>query len=177
MDSRKLNLINEGIAKFDDYNLYSQIIGLVESVPPQERDYTLWMELGRAYSNRGVLGDDNYYQQEGRELNPELQENIEKSLEIFEIVKKEGEQDPLWWKRMGYSYLMYDGDDALYQALECAKRWQELSPQDQDARDLVEDCERYISQLQEKITPPKPQEETFEYLEPAAEGQKAVLEA
>ena len=59
-------------------------------------------------------------------------------------VVTQGENDPYWNARMGYSCLMAYSSAAT--AYEYAKRWLALAPDDPDAQKLVRDCEEYLEE-------------------------------
>ncbi len=66
------------------------------------------------------------------------------AIRLLESVRTQGENDPYWNARMGYSCLMAYGSAAT--AYEYAKRWLALAPDDPDAQKLVRDCEKYLEE-------------------------------
>ena len=66
------------------------------------------------------------------------------AIDLLESVRAQGENDPYWNARMGYSCLMaYSSAATAYQY---AKRWLSLAPDDPDAQKLVRDCEEYLEE-------------------------------
>lgn len=130
----------EQIENWNDADEYSRCIEAIEAIPEQERSYLLTVKLSRAYSNLAVLGD---YKEHGTDC--EVDGNlIQHAIAILESVRVQGENDPYWNARMGYSCLMAYSSAAT--AYEYAKRWLALSPDDQAAKKLVHDCEMYIEE-------------------------------
>ena len=66
------------------------------------------------------------------------------AIDLLESVRTQGENDPYWNARMGYSCLMAYGSATT--AYEYAKRWLALAPDDPDAQKLVRDCEEYLEE-------------------------------
>lgn len=69
---------------------------------------------------------------------------IQRAIQLLESVCPQGEDDPYWNSRMGYSCLMAYSSAAT--AYEYAKRWLSLAPDDPDAQKLVRDCEAYLEE-------------------------------
>ena len=106
----------------------------------QEWGYLLTVKLSRAYSNLAVLGDHSAHGRDG-EVDGEL---LGHAIDLLESVRLQGESDPYWNSRMGYSCLMAYSSAAT--AYEYAKRWLALAPDDPDAQELVRDCEKYLEE-------------------------------
>lgn len=100
----------------------------------------LTIKLSRAYSNLAVLEDHGEHGTDG-EVDGDL---IRHAIELLESVRTQGENDPYWNARMGYSCLMAYGSATT--AYEYAKRWLSLVPDDPDAQKLVWDCEKYLEE-------------------------------
>ena len=66
------------------------------------------------------------------------------AIELLESVRAQGENDPYWNARMGYSCLMAYRSAAT--AYEYAKCWLALAPDDPAAQKLVRDCEEYLEE-------------------------------
>ena len=66
------------------------------------------------------------------------------AIELLESVHTQGENDPYWNSRMGYSCLMAYRSAAT--AYEYAKRWLALALEDPDAQKLVRNCEEYLEE-------------------------------
>ena len=47
------------IVEWNEANEYQKCVDSIEAIPEEERGYELTVLLGRAYSNLGVLGDNN----------------------------------------------------------------------------------------------------------------------
>ena len=96
----------------------------------------------RAYSNLAVLGDHSAHGRDG-EVDGEL---LGHAIDLLESVRLQGENDPYWNSRMGYSCLMAYRSAAT--AYEYAKHWLALAPDDPDAQKLVRDCEEDVYKRQ-----------------------------
>lgn len=95
---------------------FQRIADAVSEVPEEEWDYELVSQLARAYNNLG---------------------EYQKALELLESVKAEGETDPLWHFRIGYSLYYLDRDQ---EAKEEFERTCEMAPEDRDAWYLLACC-------------------------------------
>ena len=70
--------------------------------------------------------------------------NQTEETKLLESVHTQGENDPYWNSRMGYSCLMaYRSAATVY---EYAKRWLTLALEDPDAQKLVRNCEEYLEE-------------------------------
>ena len=96
--------------------------------------------MGRAYSNLAVLSDRGALG-ENAEVDGDL---LRHAIDLLESVRTQGENDPYWNARLGYSCLMAYGSATT--AYEYAKRWLPLAPDDPDAQELVRDCEKYLEE-------------------------------
>ena len=130
----------EQIEKWNDADEFSRCIEAIEAIPEQERGYLLTVKLSRAYSNLAALGDHGEHGTDG-EVDGDL---IRHAIELLESVRTQGENDPYWNARMGYSCLMAYGSATT--AYEYAKCWLSLDPDDPDAQELVRDCEKYLEE-------------------------------
>ena len=118
----------EQIEKWNDADEFSRCIEAIEAIPEQERGYLLTVKLSRAYSNLAALGDHGEHGTDG-EVDGDL---IRHAIRLLESVRTQGENDPYWNARMGYSCLMaYSSATTAY---EYAKRWLALAPDDPDAQ-------------------------------------------
>ena len=130
----------EQIDQWNDADEFSRCIEAIEAIPEQERGYLLTVKLSRAYSNLAALGDHGEHGTDG-EVDGDL---IRHAIELLESVRTQGENDPYWNARMGYSCLMAYPSAAT--AYEYARRWLALAPEDPDAQKLVRDCEGYLEE-------------------------------
>ena len=128
----------EQLEQWNSKDEYSQCIQIIEAIPEQERGYLLTVKLSRAYSNLAVLGDHSAHGRDG-DVDGEL---LGHAIDLLESVRLQGENDPYWNARMGYSCLMAYSSAAI--AYEYAKRWLSLAPDDPAAQKLVRDCEEYL---------------------------------
>ena len=92
----------EQIEEWNDADEFSRCIEAIEAIPEQERDYLLTVKLSRAYSNLAVLGDHGEHGTDS-EVDGNL---IQHAIRLLESVRTQGENDPYWNSRMGYSCLM-----------------------------------------------------------------------
>ena len=130
----------EQIEKWNDADEFARCIEAIEAIPEQERGYLLTVKLSRAYSNLAVLGDHGVHGTDG-EVDRDL---LRHAIDLLESVRTQGENDPYWNSRMGYSCLMTYRSAAT--AYEYAKRWLALAPEDPNAQKLVRDCEEYLEE-------------------------------
>ncbi len=130
----------EQIEQWNDDDEFSKCIEAIEAIPEQERGYLLTLKLSRAYSNLAVLGDHNSHGEDG-EVDGEL---LWHAIELLESIQAQGENDPYWNARMGYSHLM--ADSSALTALEYAKRWLALEPKNPAPQKLVKDCQQYLEE-------------------------------
>lgn len=128
----------EQIERWNDAGEFSQCIQAIEAIPETERDYLLTLKLSRAYSNLAVLGDHRIHGKDGKvDMTP-----LRHAIALLESIRSQGEKDPYWNARMGYSTLMAYCSAAT--AYEYAQRWLALAPEDPAAQKLVRDCEGYL---------------------------------
>ena len=92
----------EQTEEWNDADEFSRCIEAIEAIPEQERDYLLTVKLSRAYSNLAVLGDHGEHGTDS-EVDGNL---IQHAIRLLESVRTQGENDPYWNARMGYSCLM-----------------------------------------------------------------------
>ena len=130
----------EQLEEWNDADEFSRCIEAIEAIPEQERDYLLTVKLSRAYSNLAVLGDHGEHGTDS-EVDGNL---IQYAIRLLESVRTQGENDPYWNSRMGYSCLMAYRSAAT--AYEYAKCWLALAPDDPAAQKLVRDCEEYLEE-------------------------------
>lgn len=137
--AEKVELLDQ-IEQWNDADEFSRCIEAIEAIPETERDYLLTVKLSRAYSNLAVLGDHGERGTDS-EVDRKL---IQHAIQLLETVRPQGEDDPYWNARMGYSCLMaYNSANTAY---EYAKRWLALAPGDPDAQKLFRDCEEYLEE-------------------------------
>lgn len=130
----------EQIEKWNDADEFSRCIEAIEAIPETERDYLLTLKLSRAYSNLAVLGDHSVHGADN-EVDGDL---LRHATQLLESIRSQGEKDPYWNARMGYSTLMAYSSAAT--AYEYAQRWLALAPEDPGAQKLVRDCEGYLEE-------------------------------
>ena len=140
MNQTEETKFREQIDQWNDADEFSRCIEAIEAIPEQEWGYLLTVKLSRAYSNLAVLGDHSAHGRDG-EVDGEL---LGHAIDLLESVRLQGENDPYWNARMGYSCLM--AYSSATTACEYAKRWLALAPDDPDAQKLVRDCEEYLEE-------------------------------
>ena len=138
MNQAETAKLSELLEQWNDADEFSRCIEAIEAIPEQERGYLLTIKLSRAYSNLAVLGDHGEHGTDG-EVDGDL---IRHAIELLESVRTQGENDPYWNARMGYSYLMAYRSAAT--AYEYANHCLDLAPEDPNAQKLVRDCEEYL---------------------------------
>lgn len=165
-ETEKTKLL-EQIERWNDAGEFSQCIQAIEAVPETERDYLLTLKLSRAYSNLAVLGDHRIHGKDGKlEITP-----LRHAIALLESIRSQGEKDPYWNARMGYSTLMAYCSAAT--AYEYARRWLALAPEDPDAQKLVRDCEGYLEGERTLVLDLKEREEIIRRETP--DGEKGVI--
>lgn len=102
--------------QWHDEDCHQQIVDAILAIPKNERDYELTCLLARAYNNLS---------------------QYDRAVELLGSVEKEGQNDPLWYYRMGYACL-YSG--LLRKAASYLRRVKEMRPNDADADLLLELC-------------------------------------
>ena len=140
MNQTEETKFREQIDQWNDADEFSRCIEAIEAIPEQEWGYLLTVKLSRAYSNLAVLGDHSAHGRDG-EVDGEL---LGHAIDLLESVRLQGESDPYWNSRMGYSCLMAYRSAAT--AYEYAKCWLALAPDDPAAQKLVRDCEEYLEE-------------------------------
>ena len=140
MNQTEETKFREQIDQWNDADEFSRCIEAIEAIPEQEWGYLLTVKLSRAYSNLAVLGDHSAHGRDG-EVDGEL---LGHAIDLLESVRLQGESDPYWNSRMGYSCLMAYRSAAT--AYEYAKCWLALTPDDPAAQKLVRDCEEYLEE-------------------------------
>ena len=140
MNQAEKTKLLEQIEQWNNKDEYSQCIQAIEAIPEHERGYLLTVKLSRAYSNLAVLGDHRAHGTDGG-VDGAL---IRHAIDLLESVRTQGENDPYWNARMGYSCLMAYPSAAT--AYEYAKHWLDLAPEDPNAQKLVRDCEEYLEE-------------------------------
>lgn len=135
-----MNDLLKKIVEWNEANEYQKCVDAIEAIPEEERGYELTVLLGRAYSNLGVLGDNNSKANEdGVDIFL-----LEKAVNILESVRLQGMDDWYWNCRMAYALWMMSGREL--EALAHARKWQELNPDDEDAPHLIKTIEEYVEE-------------------------------
>ena len=105
----------------------------LEDIPEAEQDYDMVMLQVRAYENYAILGDN------GEEPEDDEKERaLNKALELLESIREAGESQAGWNKRMAYAYQYLVEQEE--KAIEYAKRWAELDPEDSSAVAVINEC-------------------------------------
>ena len=119
------------LEQWHEENAYQKIIDCLESrSKTQALDYGLTCQLARAYNNLADLDQ------------PEAKAQLARAEELLRSVEAEGQNDPLWHYRLGYSLFYQDREE---EALACFERTLELCPSDEDARAFIQECKKYIA--------------------------------
>ncbi len=141
MGCGKTSKLYYDIEKWNDNDEFSRCIRAIQSIPEQERDYSLTLLLARAYSNLAVLGDHGCL----AGSNKVDKEILEYAISLLESIEEQGRDDPGWQARMDYACWMTN--DRVDEAFEHAKRWKELEPGNKDAEKLLRECAGYLQSL------------------------------
>ena len=126
--------MSEWLSQLDQWheeNAYQKIIDCLESrSKTQALDYGLTCQLARAYNNLADLDQ------------PEGRAQLARAEELLRSVEAEGQNDPLWHYRLGYSLFYQDREE---EALACFQRVVELDPSDEEAEHFLQECKKYIA--------------------------------
>ena len=130
------------IEEWNDKDEYTKSIRALEAIPEEQQDYRIKMLLVRAYENYAIIGDND----EGTER-WKGDRALLKAIRLMETVRDEGEKNANWNMRMAYAYqyLMRQEEKAI----EYAKRWAELDPEDNSAKEVIEECMEEISKRED----------------------------
>ena len=121
------------IEKWNDMEKFSKCIKALEDIPEAEQDYDMVMLQVRADENYAILGDN------GEEPEDDEKERaLNKALELLESIREAGESQAGWNKRMAYAYQYLVEQEE--KAIEYAKRWAELDPEDSSAVAVINEC-------------------------------------
>lgn len=121
------------IEKWNDMEKFSKCIKALEDIPEAEQDYDMVMLQVRAYENYAILGDN------GEEPEDDEKERaLNKALELLESIREAGESQAGWNKRMAYAYQYLVEQEE--KAIEYAKRWAELDPENSSAVAVINEC-------------------------------------
>lgn len=121
------------IEKWNDMEKFSKCIKALEDIPEAEQDYDMVMLLVRAYENYAILGDNGDEPEDD-----EKERALNKALELLESIREAGESQAGWNKRMAYAYQYLVEQEE--KAIEYAKRWAELDPEDSSAVAVINEC-------------------------------------
>ena len=125
------------IEKLIDEDKYTECITALENIPMEERDYQVWYQLARTYQNFAIIGNDD-------KGTPSFigDKFLLKSIDILHSVREEGKDKAEWNMRMAYAYqyLTHEEERAIPYAL----RWAELDPEEQNALEVVKECQEEI---------------------------------
>lgn len=135
------------IEQWNSDDKYSLCINVLKKIPEEVRDYRASYALVRALENYAVLGDHNEEPEE-----KEAEQALQQALNILETIREEGKERAEWNMRMAYAYQYLKEYE---KAIPYAQHWAELDPQDEDAREVIEECK---VQAERKCRPGKSNE-------------------
>ena len=143
------------IEKLRDEDKYTECITALESIPMEERDYEVWYQLARTYQYFAIFGNDD-------KGTPSFigDKFLLKSIDILNSIREEGEDKAGWNMRMAYAYqyLAHEEEKAISYAL----RWAELNPEDENALEVVKECQEEIEKRANVATEKVIDQETAE---------------
>lgn len=116
MDKELRNKVDE----LHEDDAHEEIARLLEALPEEKRDYDWTCLLARAYNN----------------LSRE-----QEALKLLLSVQDQGQDDPLWHYRIGYTYYYLEREA---EALREFERSQELDPDDEDTAMFVDWCKKVL---------------------------------
>lgn len=132
------------IEEWNDHDEFSKCITAIEAIPEEERGFELTLLLGRAYSNLAVLGDHGVLADNDTVID---KEKLAIAVKLLESVREEGMNNAYWNCRMAYALWMTEGRER--EALQYAKNWLAMEPDNEDAHQLISDCESFLQQQSE----------------------------
>ncbi|WP_287224417.1 hypothetical protein [Oscillibacter sp.] len=138
MNQAETAKLSELLEQWNDADEFSRCIEAIEAIPEQERGLFSDRQSEPGLQQSGGAGDHRAHGTDGA-VDGAL---IRHAIDLLESVRTQGENDPYWNARMGYSCLMAYPSAAT--AYEYAKRWLTLAPEDPNAQKLVRDCEEYL---------------------------------
>lgn len=112
------------LERWHEEDQFQKIIDTIRDLPEDELDYTLKSHLARALNNN---------------------DEPEEAARILLSIQEEGENDPLWYFRLGYAYYYLDREA---EALPLFQRAYELNPDDEAAKNFIGYCQKSIEQEQ-----------------------------
>ena len=121
------------IEKWNDMEKFSKCIKALEDIPEAEQDYDMVMLQVSANENYAILGDNAEEPEDD-----EKERALNKALELLESIREAGESQAGWNKRMAYAYQYLVEQEE--KAIEYAKRWAELDPEDSSAVAVINEC-------------------------------------
>ena len=125
------------LEQWNDEDEYTRCIQALNAIPEDWRNYRTAYALARALENYAIIGDHD-------EGTPRYKGDkaLLRAIEVLESVREEGEDKAQWNMRMAYAYQYLDGQEE--KAIPYAQRWAELDPQDEDARAVIQECQKEI---------------------------------
>lgn len=110
---------------------YQKIIDALETVPAEERTPEMDSELARAYNN---LADPH---------EPDDASMLRRAIALLKPHEEYFADDYFWNFRMGYSYFYLDQEG---RALPYFRRALEIRPNDEETKEFIVECNKYIAQ-------------------------------
>lgn len=130
MEDKEYRALLGKIQRWHEQEEHQLIIDTLERLPRQQMGYHLTCLLARAYNNLAQPWREDYHAL------------LEKAAALLLSVADQGEQDPVWHYRLGYSYYYLDREQ---QALEAFQRAAALDPADPDVEDFIRQCRQAIA--------------------------------
>ena len=125
------------LEQWNDEDEYLRCIQALNAIPEEWRNYRTAYALARALENYAILGDH----QEGTSRY-KGDKALLKAIDVLESVREEGKDKAEWNMRMAYAYqYLYEQEE---KALPYARRWEELDPEDEDAKTVIQQCQEEL---------------------------------
>ena len=119
---------------WDQHGEFSKIIQAIEAMPKKDRSLPYTLQLAMACRCKAVFGD--HFSNISQDDEPNVDKSLlDHALDLLEEVREQGQNDPEWFRCMAEVLWVQKG--RLEEALEYAKRWQELAPNSKQADVLV----------------------------------------
>ncbi len=123
------------IEQWKDQEEFTRAIKALEAIP--ERDYRLSFALGQALVSYVIIGNHGKVMRKFKR-----EKALRQAIEELESIREEGQDQAEWNKEMAFAYQQLP--DQEEKAIEYARRWGELDPENDTPPVLVRECELSI---------------------------------
>lgn len=125
------------LEQWNDEDEYTRCVQALNAIPEDQRNYRIVYAMARALENYAIIGDHD----EGTPIY-KGDAALLRAIEVLESVREEGKDKAEWNMRMAYGYQYLYGQEE--KAIPYARRWAELDPKDETAKDLIKELQEEI---------------------------------